>query len=85
MTRPQVKAKLMGVIVDQGLSDETGLLPDHTRFVEDLNADSIDSFELIIEIQNAFDIKIPDDDVSKLKTIGDIVDYVFDALVKKRG
>ncbi|MFH1170333.1 MAG: acyl carrier protein [Candidatus Vogelbacteria bacterium] len=84
MTRPQVKEKLIEIVVDQGLSSETEL-PDHTRFTEDLNADSIDSFELVIEIQNAFDIKIPDDDVSKLKTVGDTVDCIFNILVKKRG
>ena len=73
----------MKIIVDQKLTGKTDL-PDHTRFVEDLQADSLDSLELAMEISDAFEIEIPDDDVSKLKTVGETVNYVFQKLAAKR-
>ena len=83
VTKTKVKAVLMKIIVDQKLTGKTDL-PDHTRFVEDLQADSLDSLELAMEISDAFEIEIPDDDVSKLKTVGETVNYVFQKLAAKR-
>jgi len=83
VTKTKVKAGLMKIIVDQKLTGKTDL-PDHTRFVEDLQADSLDSLELAMEISDAFEIEIPDDDVSKLKTVGETVNYVFQKLAAKR-
>lgn len=83
VTKTQVKARIIQIIIDQRLSDQTEL-SDHTRFVEDLQADSLDSVELAMEISDAFGIEIPDDDVTKLKTVGAAVSYVFERLAEKR-
>ena len=47
-----------------------------SRLVEDLGADSLDFVELIMAFEDEFGITLPDEDVSKLKTIGDIVNYI---------
>lgn len=47
-----------------------------TNFQEDLGADSLDAVELIMTIEDEFDLQIPDDEAQKLKTVGDIVKYL---------
>lgn len=47
-----------------------------TRLREDLNVDSLDAVELIMELEDTFNIKIADDEAQQLKTIGDIVNFV---------
>lgn len=47
-----------------------------SRLVEDLGADSLDFVELIMAFEDEFNITLPDEDVGKLKTIGNIVDYI---------
>ncbi len=47
-----------------------------STFVEDLGADSLDLVELVMHLEEEFSIQIPDDDVEKLKTVGDAVNYI---------
>lgn len=47
-----------------------------TRLREDLNVDSLDAVELVMELEDVFDIKIQDDEAQALKTVGDIVNFV---------
>lgn len=47
-----------------------------TRLREDLNVDSLDAVELIMELEDTFSVKISDDEAQKLKTIGDIVNFI---------
>ena len=47
-----------------------------TSFVTDLGADSLDQVELIMELEDQFDLNIPDDEAEKLQTIGDAVKYI---------
>jgi acyl carrier protein len=47
-----------------------------TRLREDLNVDSLDAVELIMELEDTFTVKISDDEAQKLKTIGDIVTFI---------
>ena len=46
------------------------------RFVEDLGADSLDTVELVMALEEKFGIEIPDDDAEKAKTVGDVVEYI---------
>jgi acyl carrier protein len=48
----------------------------NTRLREDLNVDSLDAVELIMELEDTFTVKISDDEAQKLKTIGDIVTFI---------
>ncbi|MFQ5862242.1 MAG: acyl carrier protein [Candidatus Brocadiales bacterium] len=47
-----------------------------TSFVNDLGADSLDTVELIMEFEDAFDMNIPDEDAEKIQTVGDAIDYI---------
>ena len=47
-------------------------------FNEDLGADSLDLFELVMAFEDKFDVKIPEEDLEKIKTVGDVVKYIQD-------
>ena len=47
-----------------------------TKIADDLGADSLDVVELLMAIEDEFDVEIPDDEIEKLKTIGDVVEYI---------
>jgi len=61
--------------------DSDGLKPD-TSF-DDLGADSLDKVELIMELEEEFDVTIPDDAVERFKTIGDVMRWIFQRAEKK--
>ena len=54
-----------------------------TSFVEDIGADSLDIVELVMELEEEFDIQIPDDQAEKIKTVGEAVDYIDNAIKNK--
>ena len=47
-----------------------------TKFIEDIGADSLDIVELIMELEEEFEITIPDDQAEKIKTVGEAIDYI---------
>lgn len=63
-------------IVANELSVSKEELNEATHLQNDLNADSLDAVELIMSIEDEFDLQIPDDEAQGLKTIGDIVTYI---------
>lgn len=63
------------VVVSQLNVDESKVTED-ASFVDDLGADSLNTVELIMELEKKFDIDIPDDDAEKIKTVGDAVKYI---------
>jgi acyl carrier protein len=54
-----------------------------TNFIEDIGADSLDIVELIMELEEEFDIQIPDDQAEKIKTVGEAIDYIQRETEKK--
>jgi acyl carrier protein len=54
-----------------------------SQFVQDLGADSLDTVELVMALEEEFDIEIPDEDAEKIKTVGEAVDYIKDKQSKK--
>jgi acyl carrier protein len=67
--------KIKGIIVEQLSVDEATVTMD-TSLMKDLEADSLDAVEIIMAIEDEFDIEIPDEDAEKFQNIGDIVRYV---------
>ena len=67
--------KIREIIVEQlGVNEEDVKL--ETSFIEDLEADSLDAVEVIMALEEEFDIEIPDEEAENFKTIGDIVEYI---------
>jgi len=63
------------VVVEQ-LSVNADEVKEDSKFVEDLGADSLDVVELVMALEEKFDIEIPDDDAEKIATVGDAVKYI---------
>ena len=55
-----------------------------TNFIEDIGADSLDIVELIMELEEEFDIQIPDDQAEKIKTVGEAIDFIEVAIKNKQ-
>ena len=55
----------------------------NTAFIEDIGADSLDIVELIMELEEEFEITIPDDQAEKIKTVGEAIDYIEREQAKK--
>jgi len=71
----KVEDKVKQIIVEQLGVDEGEVTPS-ASFVDDLGADSLDTVELVMAFEEAFDIEIPDEDAEKIKTVKDAVDYI---------
>lgn len=68
--------KVRSILVDQlGIDDEEKITMD-ASITDDLGADSLDVVDLIMSLEEEFDIEIPDEDVENMKSVGDIVKYV---------
>ena len=67
--------KIKEIIVEQLGVDESAVALD-TNLMKDLEADSLDAVEIIMAIEDHFDIEIPDEDAEKFQLVGDLVKYV---------
>jgi len=70
-----VQKKITAILIDKLGINESEITPD-ASFVKDLGIDSLDYAELVMEFEQTFDIKIPDDDAEKMQTIGQAVAYI---------
>lgn len=70
-----VEEKVIGIVSDQ-LDTPKEDITRESSFVDDLKADSLDIVELVMALEDEFDIKIPDEDYDKIKTVGDVISYV---------
>ncbi|MBR1656982.1 MAG: acyl carrier protein [Synergistaceae bacterium] len=76
MTKDEAVAKLKAIVSDR-LDVEADQVTPEKSFVEDLGADSLDIVELIMGIEEEFDIEIPDEDAEKLTSVGEAMNYTL--------
>ncbi len=63
-------------VVAEQLSVDPSEISEQASFIEDLGADSLDVVELVMKLEEEFDIEIPDEDAEKIRTVGDAVRYI---------
>ncbi len=76
-----IEEKIKKLICEQLDVDEKDVVPE-ASFVDDLGADSLDQVELIMAIEEEFDISVPDEDAEKIGTVQDVMDYIKNAVGK---
>jgi acyl carrier protein len=70
-----ITAKVKEIVVNKLGVDEAQITPE-ASFINDLGADSLDTVELVMEFEKAFNIQIPDEDAEKISTVGDAIKYL---------
>ena len=71
----EIKAKIISILIDTLALEESDLGEDQ-KFYEDLGVDSLDFFEVIVSIEKSLRVTIPDDEVTRLRTVGALAAYV---------
>lgn len=79
MNTEEVFEKVKEIIVEQLGVAETSVTME-ASFIDDLGADSLDIVELVMALEEEFDMEIPDADAEKVVTVGDVVDYIKDSI-----
>lgn len=67
--------KIRDIIAEQ-LSIDPSEITEESSFIDDLGADSLDIVELIMALEEEFDMEIPDEDAEKISTVGDVIEYI---------
>ena len=68
----------MREMIAEQLNCEAETITADTSFKDDLGADSLDLFELVMAFEEAYNVEIPSEDLEKLETVGDVMDYIRD-------
>ncbi len=74
-TQEEIKEKVVKIVSEQMGVDKNDINME-TSFVNDLNADSLDTVELVMEFEDEFEISIPDEEAEKIQTVGHAVEYI---------
>jgi acyl carrier protein len=77
MTRDEVLALVRGHLAEE-LEVDAGEIGEQTRFKEDLDADSLDLYELVMELEDRYGIAVSEEQAAGIKTVGDAVAFVID-------
>ncbi|MDX2132290.1 MAG: acyl carrier protein [Planctomycetota bacterium] len=75
MTEQEIEAKVIEIVAQQ-MGHDKSKISRTSSFIDDLNADSLDQVELVMELEEAFETEIPDDQAEKIKTVGDAIDFI---------
>lgn len=70
-----IEEKVKNIIVEQ-LGVEAETVTPEASFIDDLGADSLDIVELVMTMEEEFDLEIPDEDAEKIKTVNDVINYI---------
>ena len=77
-----IEKKVIEIISEQMGADKAEITRE-TSFINDLNADSLDTVELVMEFEDEFDMSIPDEEAEKIQTVGAAVDYIVNVAQSK--
>ena len=77
-----IEKKVIDIISEQMGADKNEIKRE-TSFINDLNADSLDTVELVMEFEDEFDMSIPDEEAEKIQTVGAAVDYIVNVAQSK--
>ena len=77
-----IEEKVVDIISEQ-MGTEKSDITKETSFINDLNADSLDTVELVMEFEDEFDISIPDEEAEKIQTVGAAIDYILSVAQSK--
>lgn len=83
-TREEIQQKIVEIVSNKLNKPGESITPEMS-FINDLGADSLDTVELVMDIEEAFDLIIPEEEAEKIETVGAAVDYVAQAVAKKEG
>ena len=75
MADNNIEEKVKKIIVEQLTVNPDQVTPD-AKFVEDLGADSLDNVELIMALEELFNLEVPDEEAEKLQSVGDVIKYI---------
>ena len=78
VTEQEIEAKVVDIVAEQMGVDKSELSR-ATSFVNDLNADSLDTVELVMEFEDEFETSIPDDKAELIKTVGEAIEFIAEA------
>lgn len=78
MTEQDIEAKVIEIVAEQ-LGADKAKISRVTSFVDDLNADSLDTVELVMEFEDEFETSIPDEQAEKIKTVGEAIEFIKQA------
>jgi acyl carrier protein len=78
VTEAEIEAKVIEIVAEQ-MGVDKGEVSRDTSFANDLNADSLDTVELVMEFEDQFETSIPDDEAEKIQTVGQAIDYIVTA------
>ena len=81
-TEAEIQEKVSQIVSEQMGIDKSELTRE-TSFVDDLNADSLDTVELVMEFEDEFEMSIPDEEAEKIRTIGQAIDYIVEHAKQK--
>ena len=70
-----IESKVIEIVSEQMGKDKAQITRE-THFINDLNADSLDTVELVMEFEDEFELSIPDDEAEKIQTVGQAIDYI---------
>ena len=79
LSRDEVVAKVREHLSAE-LEVDAGRIGESTRFREDLDADSLDLYELVMELEDSYGVAVSNEETAKILTVGDAVDFVYDRL-----
>jgi acyl carrier protein len=78
-----IESKVIEIVSEQMGVDKAEITRE-TSFINDLNADSLDTVELVMEFEDEFDMSIPDEEAEKIQTVGAAIDYIVNIVKTKK-